>query len=752
MDKTIYHYININSEKERNKHRRADITKIRFHWHIAVLTIILIIYFLIHLLYFAQSSKNPFYSYPLGDPLYFDRYASQIAEGNFLGDEVFHKAPLYQYFLGAIYSVFGHNYTAPRVIQALLNVLSSIFVFLISKKIFGKAAAWTALLLCVSSGVAVYYAGELLMPSLLTFLMLISVFVFMKAMEKKSKSLYFLSGFLFGLTSITRPNFLVPALVFTAIAALVQKKNFLTPAAVILSGLLLAIAPVTLRNFLVGKDFVPISSQGGVIFYIGNNIESNGMTAVIPGTGDDWDDIALAERETGKTLKPSEASNFWFKKTLNEIKEHPSSFTALLVKKTVYFFNGLEIPNNQNMYLSSGGTFLSALVKRIGPVKNFMLYIPSGIIIPMGLSGLALAAFKKRRKAFVPALLIISYSASLIVYFVFSRLRAPLLPFFVLFGSFFAVSVSQYAVKKNFLAVSLSFALFLLLSAFSNYRFIKKDFSSEAMLHFNLGLKSFNQSDYENAFGEFTACLKSESRYPRANLNLGLISYKKGDLSSAMSYYEREIELNPNEARTYNNIAVLYSRTGRDSLAVENWKKAILLNPRFTEARLNLGIKYENTGFADSALFLFNSVLSYERSSEGAYSGIARIYHRKGLIRESAENYEKAISLNPQNHELYFNYAQLWAQSGKLDTAAALLEKAVEIEPGFTAAHHNLGLCHLYSGNHEKALISLKKAVYTDYSFPGAHLALSALYEAMGETEKAAQEKAIADSLYENSP
>ncbi|MBN1619792.1 tetratricopeptide repeat protein [candidate division WOR-3 bacterium] len=684
--------------------------------------------------------------------MYFDRYASQIAKGNFFGNEVFHKAPLYQYFLGAIYAVFGHNYTAPRVIQALLNVLSLILVFLTSKKIFGKAAAWTAFLLCITSSVAVYYAGELLMPSLLTFLMLISVFVFMKAMEKKSKSMYFLSGFLFGLTSITRPNFLVPVLVFTVTAALVQKKKFLTPAAVILSGILLAVVPVTLRNFLVGNDFVPISSQGGVIFYIGNNIGSDGMTAVIPGIGDDWDDIALAERETGKNLKPSEASNFWFKKTLNEIRQHPFSFTALLTKKTLYFFNGLEIPNNQNIYLATRGTFLSAVVKRIGPVKNFMLYIPSGVIIPMGLSGLVLAAIKKRKKALVPAMLIISYSASIIVYFVFSRLRAPLLPFFAIFGSFFALSVAQYVLKKKFLAVSLSFALFLLLSAFSNYRFIKKNFSSEAMLHFNLALKSLNESDYENAFGEFTACLMAEPGYPRANLNLGLISYKKGDFSSAMAYYEREIRLNPNEARTYNNIAVLYSITGKDSLAVENWKKAILLNPRFTEARVNLGVKYENTGFTDSALSLYSSVLSYDRSSEPVYSGLARIYHRKGLIRESAENYEKAISLNPQNHELYFNYALIWAQSGKLDTATALLEKAVEIEPGFTAAHHNLGLCHLYSGNHEKALLSLKKAVYIDYSFPGAHLALAALYEAMGETEKAAQEKAIADSLYESSP
>lgn len=697
------------------------------------------------IIYFLQISKNPFFSFPLGDPLYFDKHALQISGGNFLGNEIFHKAPLYQYFLGLIYALFGHNYSAPRLIQVMMSSASSVIVFFIAKKMFGRAAAWTAFALSVLNGVSIYFSGELLMPTLLSFFMLVSAAVFMKAFETKSLLLHFAAGICFGLTSITRPNFLAPVFVFLIIIALSGKKDFLLKLALTLAGLLITILPVTIRNYAVGNDFVPISSQGGVIFYIGNNTFSDGMSAVIPGTGDDWDEIALAERETGKPMRPSEASNFWFKKAFSEIAKKPGAYAKLMLMKTLYFINGYEIPNNQNIYLASKGTYLSALVKKIPLFGNFWLYVPSGIILPMGISGMFLAFFKKRKTSAIPALLILSYSASIIVFFVFSRLRAPLLPFFTIFAAFFAVTVIREAsYKKVSVPSSLIFFAFL---GISNYRFVKSEFSSAAMHHFNLGLKYYTESDFRTAASEFQNCLRLEPGYPRANLNLGLISYNEGDLKSAEAFYELEILYNPNEARSYNNLAVLYSRTGQDTLSVENWKKAVYLNPRYTEARLNLGNKYENLGFQDSALNMYLSILSYDKFSETAYSGIARIYQKKGLIKESADSYEKAISINPENHENYFNYSLLYSESGDYARAICLLEKSVGLRPDFAAGYNNLGLCFFYSGEIEKALSSLKKAVSLDYESVQTHLALAMVYESMGETEKSNSEKTIAASL-----
>ncbi|MBN1151020.1 tetratricopeptide repeat protein [candidate division WOR-3 bacterium] len=703
------------------------------------------IFTLVGVLYLLQISKKPFFGYYLGDSMYFDKYARAIAQGDIFGNEVFHKAPFYQYFLGLIYAVFDWTPFMPRLIQIFLNSISSIFVFFIAKNIFGKKTAWTSFFFVSLNGVLIYFSGEILMPTLLTFLILFSIYLFLRTHRSGSSVLYFFTGFAFGLASITRPNFLAAATVLIAVSVIRGKKTLIKKNLLLIFGLIIPIIPVTLSNFFAGKDFVPISSQGGVIFYIGNNRLSDGMTAVIPGAGDDWDEIALAERETGRTMKPFEASGFWSNKTFKEIGENPVFFIVLILKKTAYFFYGFEIPNNKNIYLATRGTFLSFFVKKIPLPMGWSLFIPSGILLPLGLSGMIVSL--RNRKALPLVLTVLSYAVSIIVFFVFSRLRAPLLPLFSIFAAFFTVKIYQELKNKRFLAFSLP--LFLILFLFSNYEWIKSDFSSQAMHHFNLGLKHLNKSDLGKASLEFQTCLRLNPVYPRANLNLGLISQRCGDLNSAKYFYEREKSLHPEEFRVYNNLAVVNSLEGQDSLAIENWKRAIRINPRYTQARINLAIKYEYFGFQDSAIIQYNQILEYDRKSISALLGRARIHHASGRLQESANDYENAIAIDAGNYEGYFNYSLLLSQNNNYDSALTLLMKSTQLNPDFAPAYNNIGLCFYYKGDFENALYYLKKAVSLDYESIQSHLALALVYEAIGQTEKAVSERRIASSLSE---
>jgi len=61
---------------------------------------------------------------------------------------------------------------------------------------------------------------------------------------------------------------------------LLEGRYFTVEALLFAAGLVLPIIPVTLHNALVGHDFVPIASQGGVNFYIGNNPVADGYTAI----------------------------------------------------------------------------------------------------------------------------------------------------------------------------------------------------------------------------------------------------------------------------------------------------------------------------------------------------------------------------------------------------------------------------------------------------------------------------------------
>ena len=69
----------------------------------------------VRLLHVWQMQGTPFFATLMGDSRGYDRWAAEIAGGDWLGREVFYQAPLYPYFLGALYSLFGRDLLLVRV-------------------------------------------------------------------------------------------------------------------------------------------------------------------------------------------------------------------------------------------------------------------------------------------------------------------------------------------------------------------------------------------------------------------------------------------------------------------------------------------------------------------------------------------------------------------------------------------------------------------------------------------------------------
>ncbi len=93
---------------------------------------------------------------------------------------------------------------------------------------------------------------------------------------------------------------------------------------------IIAISPLTLHNWLVGRDFIPLTSNAGANLFIGNNINSDGiymhnarykgrpMGLSVREQQANFPEVAKKELKR-ENLKPSEISNFWVKKTWEEI-------------------------------------------------------------------------------------------------------------------------------------------------------------------------------------------------------------------------------------------------------------------------------------------------------------------------------------------------------------------------------------------------------------------------------------------------
>ena len=122
--------------------------------------------------------------------------------------------------------------------------------------------------------------------------------------------------------------------------------------ALVIIGAALPVLPVTLRNYLIGGEFISIASNGGVNFYIGNNSLANGIRAVVPGTRTTWkggyeDTHNIPEMELGKKLKEAEISDYWYRKSFQWIRSDARAMVSPDAQKVLSFLENNGIAKQQ---------------------------------------------------------------------------------------------------------------------------------------------------------------------------------------------------------------------------------------------------------------------------------------------------------------------------------------------------------------------------------------------------------------------
>src|SRR5882672_5967160 len=63
----------------------------------------------VRLVHVWQIRRAPFFTVLMGDARAYDAWAQRIAQGDWLGHDVFYQAPLYPYFLGTLYTIAGRD-------------------------------------------------------------------------------------------------------------------------------------------------------------------------------------------------------------------------------------------------------------------------------------------------------------------------------------------------------------------------------------------------------------------------------------------------------------------------------------------------------------------------------------------------------------------------------------------------------------------------------------------------------------------
>src|SRR5262245_1113781 len=183
------------------------------------------------------------------------------------------RPPGYALYTTGVYVALGRSAFGVQLVQKLLNSLSPVVLFLVAGRLLSRrVGAVSGFLAAVSPHLA--YASNLVLPDALCALpVLAAVYCLTRGDPDGRSGLAWaaLAGVGLGAATWLRPNVLLlgPFLaVFLWIVAY-RRRRALLRGAVVAAASFLVVAPITIRNFALYGELVPVSINGGITLWQG---------------------------------------------------------------------------------------------------------------------------------------------------------------------------------------------------------------------------------------------------------------------------------------------------------------------------------------------------------------------------------------------------------------------------------------------------------------------------------------------------
>ena len=598
------------------------------------LSIVVTLALAVRVIFFLLSrAHNPVFLNPIMDGLYHHEWALDITGGNFWGSDVFFRAPLYPYFLALLYKISGSSVAFALLCQQLIGIGTVVLVYLLARRFFSSGISLIAGVTAALYWPFVYFEGDLLIVTVIMFLNTLALLLLEDTRRRAGPALPIATGLVLGLSAIARPSVLVFLPVVPLLFYLDRQRDgpasargWIRTSLLVYAGVALMITPVMIRNYVIGNDLVPIASQGGVNFYIGNNPSSDGASAIVPGTRWDWwggyeDAIRLAEEDSGEKLKPSQVSNYYFRKGFGFIFSSPDRSLPLLAKKFSLFWAGGERSNNKSIYFFWHQSGMGRV-----PLPGFWLVAPFGIV-----GGLLL--WRRRPDLRLLHLFAASYMLGVVAFFVNARFRLPVVPILIIFGAWTAACLwhSVRGRATSGLKVLVLLVVCFLAVDLDLTRFRENQVEALSIPHYTLGNAYLKMGDEEGAIREYQAALSAYRAYglPGFELisrnviyNLGRLYWGQGRHTQAIGYLER---VGGNDRYTLMAnvcLAESYVKVSRHQDAIRLYEDILRTAPQTPEVRPGLA---------------------------AALVGRAEALRRSGNKAGALEHYNRAQSINPSD-------------------------------------------------------------------------------------------------------
>jgi len=575
----------------------------------------------IRLIHVWQLGASPFADLLMGDSAGYDRWARDIAGGNWLGSDIFYQAPLYPYLLGIVYSLFGPDVTMVRICQAALGAGSCVLLAAGAGRFFNRRVGVAAGLVLAFYAPAIFVDATVQKSVVDLFLLSGALWLVSRTLDGQSPGRTWIGiGLWLGALCLTRENALV------LIAALVpwlwlqrsERSDWIRSAALIAAGVAAMLVPVAARNAYVGGEWHLTTSQLGPNLYIGNNAESDGTyRALRYGRGDplfERDDATeLAQAALGRSLTPGEVSGYWVGRVVDDVTAAPGRWIRLLGRKAALTVNAVEVIDTESQYAHAE---YSTSLAGLGWLTHF------GVLIPLAALGMAVT-WPARRRLLPLYLMAVFYAASVVAFYVFARYRFPLAPFAILFAVAGADHVIQVARGRATVPRAPIIAAAVVVTAVAANWPLLATTSMRATSYNNLATAYRERGDLATAIDLYRRALALDPAYAQAHSNLGSALAASGDPDSAISHYEEALASDAGRGDFRFNFGNALLALGRYTEAEEQFRQALASWPEDAEALNNLGMALGSMGRMTEAADAFRESVRIDPAGALAHRNLA---------------------------------------------------------------------------------------------------------------------------------
>lgn len=638
--------------------------------------------FVLKSLYVLQSAGSLEIRVPIMDAQHYDRTARDIASGNVIRREAFFMGPLYSYVLALVYATIGRNFTIVRLLQIAAGSFTVVLTYLIGRRLFRPSTGLVGALLLLFYGAITFQEGQLLMTWLGTMLNVAAILVLLRAGRDASVLAYVAPGILLGLSTLARANVLVfwPVVVVW-IAWGERRPRALTKAAVFTAAVVVTISPATIHNYVASRDIVPVTSNAGINFYIGNSELATGVFYPPPGTDfvTDATTRSYVERLMGRDMSPSEVSDYWFEKAFAFIRAHPGREVALLARKFVMFFNGYEMPQIEN-YDSARLRYTSLRV----------LFVNFWMLVSLGTLGM-LFALPRWRRCLLLYGYVLTYALSITLFFVTARYRVQIAPIMALFAAYALVGAApRYLLRVRSGAVFVGL-LFLLVAVTQPRLFALPEREVSFREHVHVARRASETKQYQLALREIDRAIELYPDYFEGYVHRAIIHKEGGNLFKAIEDYARALDLEPSLSGAHYDLAQTLRQVNMKSQAIEEYQKAIAIDSLMIEAYNNVGITYSELRRYDVAIAYFEKAIAMDPNYLKAYNNLGAALAESGQVEEAIRTFEKAITVDPAYANSYKNLAMAYVSIGRVGPALAAMERYLALVPTDEGARGVMG-------------------------------------------------------------